>query len=68
MGHDSDRRYIPFDTDNKDKLGLLINEECAILLAGASQADLFALLITVLLDVALRTLEDNTTLLLVGLV
>ena len=55
------------DSDDEDKLGLLINEEGALLLAQARESDLFTLLITVLLHVLLSTLEDDTTLLLVGL-
>jgi len=39
------------DSHNEDKLGLLINEEAALLLAQASESDLLALRIAVLLDV-----------------
>lgn len=42
--------------------------ERALLLGEATEADLLALGITVLLDVLLSTLEDDTALLLVGLV
>jgi hypothetical protein len=42
---------LPLDSHNEDKLGLLINEEAALLLAQASKSDLLALRITVLLDV-----------------
>jgi hypothetical protein len=55
------------DTDNEDKLGLTLNEEAALLASNAVEADLLALSGAVLLDVRLGTLEDNTTLLLVGL-
>jgi len=55
------------DSDDEDQLGLLINEEVALLSAQASQSDLLTLGITVLLDVCLGTLEDDTTLFLVGL-
>lgn len=41
--------------------------ERAILLGKAVEADLLALDVTVLLDVLLSALEDDTTLLLVGL-
>jgi hypothetical protein len=58
---------IPLDTDDKDQLGLLGNVEGTGLAALASKADLLALCIAVLLDVGLGTLEDDTTLLLVGL-
>lgn len=55
------------DTDNEDELGLTLNEEAALLASDAVEADLLALSGAVLLDVGLGTLEDNTTLLLVGL-
>lgn len=61
------RLNIPLDTDDEDQLGLLGHVEFAGLLGNTSQADLLALRIAVLLDVLLGTLEDNTTLLLVGL-
>ena len=41
--------------------------ERSLLLGKATKADLLALCITVLLDVLLSTLEDDTALLLVGL-
>ena len=65
-----DRRMvhdIPLDTDNKDQLGLILNIEVTLLAGSAGQADLLTLSIAVLLDVGLSALEDNTTLLLVGL-
>ena len=55
------------DTDNEDELGLGGDVEGARLLGLTREADLLALLVTVLLDVGLGTLEDDTTLLLVGL-
>lgn len=55
------------DTDNEDELGLTLNEEAALLASNAVEADLLALSGAVLLDVGLSTLEDNSTLLLVGL-
>lgn len=55
------------DTDNEDELGLTLNEEAALLASNTVEADLLALSGAVLLDVGLGTLEDNTTLLLVGL-
>lgn len=57
----------PLDSHNEDELGLLINEEAALLLAHTSKSDLLTLGITVLLDVGLSTLEDDAALLLVGL-
>lgn len=58
---------IPLDTDDEDELGLLRDVELAALLGNASKTDLLTLSIAVLLDVLLGTLEDDTTLLLVGL-
>ena len=60
-------RCSPLDSHDKDKLGLLIDKEAALLSAHASKPDLLALGIAVLLDVGLGTLEDDTTLLFVGL-
>lgn len=59
--------YIPLDTDNEDQLGLILNVEVTLLAGSAGQADLLTLSIAVLADVGLGALEDNTTLLLVGL-
>lgn len=58
---------IPLDTDNEDQLGLIVNVEVALLAGSTGQADLLALSVAVLADVGLSTLEDNGTLLLVGL-
>lgn len=58
---------LPLDTDNEDQLLLSWNVEGAILLRQTVEADFLTLRITVLLDVLLSTLEDNTTLLLLGL-
>jgi hypothetical protein len=55
------------DTDNEDETLLSGNVDGAIGLGKTSKADLLALLVTVLLDVLLGTLEDDTTLLLLGL-
>lgn len=55
------------DTDQEDQLGLSRDIEGAILLGNTSKTDLLTLGITVLLDVLLGTLEDDTALLLVGL-
>lgn len=59
--------HSPLDTDNKDQLLLSGNVERAILLRQSGKSDLFTLLITVLLDVLLGTLEDDAALLLLGL-
>lgn len=59
---------IPLDTDNEDKLVLSWDVVGTILLGETSKTDLLALGIAVLLDVLLSTLEDDTTLLLVGLI
>lgn len=58
---------LPLDADNEDELSLSGDVERAILLGGASEADLLTLGIAVLLDVLLGTLEDDLALLLVGL-
>lgn len=58
---------IPLDTDNEDQLGLLRDVEVTLLAGNASKADLLTLSIAVLLDVGLSALEDDATLLLVGL-
>jgi hypothetical protein len=58
---------LPLDSDHKDQLGLLVNEEVALLSGESSKSDLFPLGIAILLDVGLGALEDDTTLLLVGL-
>lgn len=55
------------DADQEDQLGLGGDVEGALLLGDARQADLLALLLAVLLDVLLSTLEDGGALLLVGL-
>lgn len=56
------------DTDNEDKLGLSRDVEAALFLGKTVQTDLLLLLLTVLLDVLLSTLEDDLALLLVGLI
>ena len=58
---------IPLDTDNEDQLGLVIDVEVTLLAGSTSQADLLTLSIAILLDVGLSALEDDATLLLVGL-
>jgi hypothetical protein len=58
---------LPLDTDDKDKVRLVLNEEGSLLTAQASESDLLALRIAVLLDVLLGLLENGTTLLLVCL-
>lgn len=58
---------LPLDTDNEDQLGLILNVEVTLLAGSAGETDLLTLRIAVLLDVGLSALEDNATLLLVGL-
>ena len=58
---------LPLDTDNEDQLGLVRDVEVTLLTGNASKADLLTLIVAVLLDVGLGTLEDSSTLLLVGL-
>lgn len=55
------------DADDEDELVLSWDVEGTLLLGQAEETDLLTLLVTVLLDVLLGTLEDNTTLLLLGL-
>lgn len=55
------------DTNDENKLVLVWDVEGAILLAQAGESDLLTLGIAVFLDVGLGALEDDTTLLLVGL-
>jgi hypothetical protein len=55
------------DAENEDELVLVRNVERAVLLAQTGESDLLTLGIAVLLDVGLGALEDDTTLLLVGL-
>jgi hypothetical protein len=55
------------DADNEDQLGLILDVEVTLLAGDTVEADLLALSGAVLLDVGLGTLEDDTTLLLVGL-
>jgi len=56
-----------FDTDNEDQLILSRDVESTILFRETGETNLLTLLITVFLNVLLGTLEDDTTLLLVGL-
>jgi len=55
------------DTNDKDKLLLIRDVEGPVLLGETCKTDLFTLSITVLLDILLSTLEDDTAFLLVGL-
>jgi hypothetical protein len=55
------------DADQEDEFPLSGDVEGAILLGSASKANLLTLSIAVLLDILLSTLEDDATLLLVGL-
>lgn len=56
------------DADDEHQLALSRDVGRVVLLGGAGKADLLALGIAVLLDVLLSTLEDDATLLLVGLI
>jgi len=56
-----------FDTDNEDQLVLSRDVEGTVLLGKALQTDLLTLLVAVLLDVLLGTLEDDFTLFLLSL-
>lgn len=58
---------LPLDTDNEDQLILSWDIEGTILLGQTVEADLLTLRITVFLHILLGALEDNTTLLLLGL-
>jgi len=58
---------LPLDTDNEDQLLLSWDVERVVLLGNTGKTNLLALSITVFLDVLLSTLEDDTTLLLLGL-
>jgi len=58
---------LPLDPDNEDQLLLSWDVEGTILLGKTLKTDLLALLVAVLLDVLLGALEDDTTLLLLGL-
>jgi len=65
---DCDRKInLPLDTDNEDQLLLSGNIERAVLLSQTGKADLFTLLVAVLLDVLLGTFEDYAALLLLSL-
>ena len=62
------RVHIPLDADNEDDLGLGRDVVRTRLLGLTGKADLLALLVAILLDVRLGTLEDDLALLLVGLI
>lgn len=59
--------HIPLDTDDEDQVGLSGDVGGVLLLGDTVETNLLTLGIAVLLDVLLSTLEDDTTLLLVGL-
>jgi hypothetical protein len=58
---------LPLDTDNEDQLVLSRDIERTILFRQTLQTDLLTLLVTVLLNVFLGTLEDDAALLLLSL-
>jgi hypothetical protein len=53
---------LPLDTDNEDQFLLSRDVEGVILLGNTGKTNLLALCVTVLLDILLGTLEDDTTL------
>ena len=55
------------NSDDEDKLGLIINIEAAALAGYSSKSDFLTLGIAILLDVRLGTLEDSLALVLVCL-
>lgn len=57
----------PFDADDEDQLGLARHVEVAFLLGEAREANLLALCISVFLNIGFGALEDDSTLLLLGL-
>ncbi len=67
IGHQQRPRCLPLDANDEDQLGLGRDVEGLVLLGGAAEANLLALILAVLLDVLLSTLEDDAALLLVGL-
>lgn len=58
---------LPLDAEDEDERGLGGDEEGAILLAGAGQADLLALGLPVFFDVGFGALEDDAALFFVDL-
>ena len=60
-------KNLPLDTDDEDQLGLIRDVEVTLLAGDTGKADPLTLSIAVLLDVGLSALEDDATLLLVGL-
>jgi hypothetical protein len=58
---------LPLDTNHEYQFLFSWDVEGTILLSQTGKTDLLTLLVTVLLNVLLRTLEDDTPLLLLGL-
>ena len=58
---------LPLDTDNEDQLLLSWDVIGVVLLGNTGKTNLLTLRITVLFNVLLGTLEDDATLLLLGL-
>lgn len=58
---------VPLDADEEDQLGLRSNVGGVVVLGSAGETEPLLLLLAVLLDVLLSTLEDLRALLLVGL-
>lgn len=59
--------HIPLDSEDEDQVSLGGDVGRVLALGNAVKTDLLTLRIAVLLDVLLSTLEDDATLLLVGL-
>lgn len=59
--------HVPLDADEEDQLGLRSNVGGVVVLGSAGETEPLLLLLAVLLDVLLSTLEDLSALLLVGL-
>ena len=62
-----DRASLPLDADDKDELSFSGDVVAAFLLAETAQTDLLTLGITVFFDIGFCALEDDFTLLLIGL-
>lgn len=58
---------LPLDTDDEDELGLAQHVEISFLFGEPRKANLFALCLTVFGNIGFSALEDDPTLLLLGL-
>ena len=66
-GQGENKGGLPLNTDNKNELRLARHVKVAFLLRKSGEADLLALLIAIFFDILLGALEDDSTLLLLGL-